>query len=66
MSLFFYSFERRSIVYGHGPSKKIQPPTRPGNGKVKPMPSGPSPHVRKNFIEKVKEVLKKKNQTPPK
>jgi hypothetical protein len=44
-----------------GTSKKILPPTKKntGNGKVKPMSSGPSPQVRTNYIKKIKEVLKK-------
>lgn len=44
--------------------KKISPPkpsTKSGNGQGKKMPSGPSPHVRENFIKKIKEIIKKKS-----
>jgi len=44
-----------------GVSKKILPPKKKetGNGKVKPMPSGPSPKVREDFIRKIVEVIKR-------
>lgn len=38
-----------------------KPPKHPsGNGQAKKQPSGPSPHVRENFIKKIKEIIKKK------
>ena len=44
-----------------GTSKKIKPPTKPGNGKVHPMPSGPSKKIRDEYVRKVKDTVKKKD-----
>jgi len=48
-----------------GTSKKTQVPKTKGNGKVHPMPSGPSPKVRTNFIKKIRQINKKKQKKKP-
>lgn len=43
--------------------KKIMPPKpgRKGDGQVKKMPEGPSKKVRDDYLKKIQEIKKKKD-----